>query len=142
MLSPPDSRKSRLIAAAGRFTLLVQRTSPSVRYVSLEGRVANTGPATEDQVRLMASRYLPAEAVEGYVDFARHEHIIRMQPILVVGWPRSGVHNAAEPGSGGLRGISLSDTRSAPQEFLHSRWECVLCVYGSFERVRARRVGR
>jgi hypothetical protein len=80
VLSPPGSRKSRLIAATGRFTLLVQRTSPTVRYVSVAGTVAETGPATEDQVRLMASRYLPAEAVDPYVDFARDEHVIRMQP--------------------------------------------------------------
>lgn len=80
VLTPPDSRKAGLIAAAERFTLLVHRTSPTVRYVSVEGGVIDTGPATEEQVRLMASRYLPAEQVEPYVEFARHEHIIRMRP--------------------------------------------------------------
>ncbi|MCO5998650.1 pyridoxamine 5'-phosphate oxidase family protein [Actinoallomurus rhizosphaericola] len=80
VLTPPDSRKARLIAAAGRFTLLVHRTSPTVRYVSVEGRVIDTGPATEDQIRLLAGRYLPADRVDAYVEFARHEHIIRMQP--------------------------------------------------------------
>ncbi|MCO5970214.1 pyridoxamine 5'-phosphate oxidase family protein [Actinoallomurus soli] len=80
VLTPPDSRKAGLIAAAGRFTLLVHRTSPTVRYVSVEGRVIDTGPATEDQIRLMAGRYLPADRVDAYVEFARQEHIIRMQP--------------------------------------------------------------
>lgn len=80
VLSPPESRKSALIAAAGRFTLLVHRTVPTVRYVSVEGVVIDTRPATEDQVRLIAVRYLPAERVEPYVEFAHAEHIIRMKP--------------------------------------------------------------
>lgn len=80
VLTPPDSRKASLIAEAGCFTLLVHRTTPTVRYVSVEGPVIDTGPATEDQVHMMARRYLPAERVEPYVEFARHEHIIRMQP--------------------------------------------------------------
>lgn len=78
VLTPRDSRKAALIAAAGRFTLLVQRTSPTIRYVSVEGPVIETGPATEDQLRLIAGRYLPPDRVESYVEFARHEHIIRM----------------------------------------------------------------
>jgi len=80
VLTPPDSRKARLIAEAGRFTLLVHRTSPTVRYVSVEGLVIETGPATEEQVRQVARRYLPKERVEPYVAFARNEHLIRMQP--------------------------------------------------------------
>jgi hypothetical protein len=80
VLTPPDSRKARLIAAAGRFTLLVHRTSPTVRYVSVEGRVSRSGPATADQVRRVACRYLPPERVEAYVEFARDEHVIVMQP--------------------------------------------------------------
>src|SRR5690606_5403862 len=34
----PASRKVRAIEAAGRFSLMVQRTEPTVRYVSVEGR--------------------------------------------------------------------------------------------------------
>ena len=33
------SRKARLIATAGRFTLMVERVMPTVRYVSVEGPV-------------------------------------------------------------------------------------------------------
>lgn len=80
VLTPPNSRKAQLIAAAGRFTLLVQRTTPSIRYVSVEGTVVESGPATAEQVRQMARRYLPKDRVEPYVEFARNEHIIRMQP--------------------------------------------------------------
>lgn len=68
------------MSVAGRFTLLVHRTYPTIRYVSVEGPVIDAGPATEDQVRMMARRYLTAERVEAYVEFARQEHIIRMQP--------------------------------------------------------------
>lgn len=80
VLTRPESRKAALIAAAGRFTLLVHRTTPTVRYVSVEGSVTATGPATEDQVRRMARRYLPGDRVEPYVEFARGEHIICMRP--------------------------------------------------------------
>jgi nitroimidazol reductase NimA-like FMN-containing flavoprotein (pyridoxamine 5'-phosphate oxidase superfamily) len=80
VLTPPNSRKAQLIAAAGRFTLLVHRTSPTVRYVSVEGRVVDTTPAREEQVRQLAQRYLSEDRVEPYVEFARNEHAIRLQP--------------------------------------------------------------
>lgn len=80
VLTPPDSRKAKLITDAGRFTLLVQRTMPTARYVSVEGPVVDMGPSTEDEVRLMARRYLPSDRVEPYVEFARQEHRIRMAP--------------------------------------------------------------
>lgn len=80
VLTPPNSRKAKLIAVAGRFTLLVHRTTPTTRYVSIEGPVVDIGPSTEDEVRSMASRYLPPDRVEPYVEFARHEHRIRMAP--------------------------------------------------------------
>lgn len=80
VLTPPKSRKAKLIADARRFTLLVQRTSPTTRYVSVEGPVLDIRPSTEDEVRQMACRYLPAARVEPYIEFARHEHRIRMAP--------------------------------------------------------------
>ncbi|GAB3173074.1 pyridoxamine 5'-phosphate oxidase family protein [Streptomyces incanus] len=79
-----DSRKNRLIGAAGRFSLMVDRLAPTMRYVSVEGPVVETTPATVEQLRELASRYLPAEKVEGYVAFARKEHgeqvVLRMRP--------------------------------------------------------------
>ncbi|WP_188898237.1 pyridoxamine 5'-phosphate oxidase family protein [Microlunatus endophyticus] len=80
VLSRPESRKAKLISEAGRFTLLVRRATPTTRYVSIEGPVIDFGPSTEDEVRRMARRYLPRDAVEPYVDFARREHRIRMRP--------------------------------------------------------------
>ncbi|MER5811041.1 pyridoxamine 5'-phosphate oxidase family protein [Streptomyces sp. NPDC002033] len=79
-----DSRKAGLIRAAGRFALMVDRLEPTIRYVSVEGPVVSTVPATREQLVEMSSRYLPAEKVEGYVDFAWKEHgeqvVIHMRP--------------------------------------------------------------
>ncbi|MEU9201171.1 pyridoxamine 5'-phosphate oxidase family protein [Streptomyces sp. NPDC048332] len=79
-----DSRKGLAIAAAGRFSLLVERVTPTVRYVSVEGGVLTTRDATREQLVEMSSRYLPPEKVDGYVDFAWRAHgeqvVIHMRP--------------------------------------------------------------
>ncbi|MFV0135263.1 pyridoxamine 5'-phosphate oxidase family protein [Streptomyces sp. HMX87] len=79
-----DSRKYELIKAAGRFSLMVDRLEPTIRYVSVEGPVIDTAPATVDQLRELTARYLPAEKVDGYVEFASENHgeqaIVRMRP--------------------------------------------------------------
>jgi hypothetical protein len=46
VLTEAGSRKARLIEAAGRFTLMVDRVMPTVRYVSAEGPVTRTVPGT------------------------------------------------------------------------------------------------
>ncbi|GAA3302247.1 pyridoxamine 5'-phosphate oxidase family protein [Streptomyces cinereospinus] len=84
IMTGAGSRKHRLISAAGRFTLLVDRLEPTVRYVSVEGPVVDTVPATVERLRELSARYLPAEKVEEYVDFSWKNHgemlIIRMRP--------------------------------------------------------------
>ncbi|MFF8674502.1 pyridoxamine 5'-phosphate oxidase family protein [Streptomyces sp. NPDC015242] len=79
-----DSRKNELISAAGRFSLMVDRVEPTIRYVSVEGPVVGTAPATLEQLREISARYLPAEKVDGYVDFASKNHgeqlVLRMRP--------------------------------------------------------------
>ncbi|MEU3659334.1 pyridoxamine 5'-phosphate oxidase family protein [Streptomyces sp. NPDC032940] len=79
-----DSRKNGRIQAAGRFSLLVDRLEPTIRYVSVEGPVVETAPATIERLRELAARYLPAEKVDGYVDFAWKNHgeqvVVRMRP--------------------------------------------------------------
>ena len=79
-----DSRKNELIKAAGRFSLMVDRLEPTIRYVSVEGPVVETAPATVELLREMSARYLPAEKVDGYVDFAWKNHgeqvVVRMRP--------------------------------------------------------------
>ncbi|MER7046229.1 pyridoxamine 5'-phosphate oxidase family protein [Streptomyces jumonjinensis] len=78
------SRKERLIARAGRFSLLVDRVEPSVRYVSVEGPVVSAAPATRQQLVEITARYLPARKVASYVEFAEKELgeqvVIHMRP--------------------------------------------------------------
>ncbi|MFD8193723.1 pyridoxamine 5'-phosphate oxidase family protein [Streptomyces wuyuanensis] len=84
ILTGRDSRKHRLIGAAGRFSLMVDRLDPSVRYVQVEGPVTSTEPGGEAELRELAARYLPPDKVDGYVGFALKEHgetvVIRMRP--------------------------------------------------------------
>jgi hypothetical protein len=68
------SRKAKLIDAAGRVSLMVDEAGERVRYVSVEGPVVRTEPGSEDVVRAMTARYLPAERVDAYVEFAMAEH--------------------------------------------------------------------
>ncbi len=79
-----DSRKNELISAAGRFSLMVDRFEPTIRYVSVEGPVVDTTPATREKLHEISARYLPADKVDAYVDFAWKNHgaqvIIRMRP--------------------------------------------------------------
>ena len=58
VLTPAGSRKARLIEAAGRFTLMVERVLPTVRYVSVEGPVTRTIAGTDELLREITVRYL------------------------------------------------------------------------------------
>src|SRR5215471_1596626 len=74
VLTEAGSRKVRLIEAAGRFTLMVQRVAPTTRYVSVEGPVTRTVPGTDEMVREIAERYLSPEKVPAYIEFAHADH--------------------------------------------------------------------
>ncbi|MFF7280541.1 pyridoxamine 5'-phosphate oxidase family protein [Streptomyces griseorubiginosus] len=84
IMTGDGSRKHRLIEAAGRFSLLVERVEPTIRYVSVEGPVLDTRPGTLEDLREISARYLPAGKVDGYVDFAWKNHgaqvVVRMRP--------------------------------------------------------------
>ncbi|MGX1369301.1 hypothetical protein RKD19_004660 [Streptomyces canus] len=84
IMTGADSRKHELIQAAGRFSLLVERVEPTIRYVSVEGPVLDTRPGTRAHLQEISARYLPAEKVDGYVEFASKNHgeqvIIKMRP--------------------------------------------------------------
>ncbi|MFG2553375.1 pyridoxamine 5'-phosphate oxidase family protein [Streptomyces sp. NPDC048581] len=84
IMTGPDTRKNRLIQAAGRFSLMIDRLEPTIRYASVEGPVIKTAPATLEHLREISARYLPAEKVDGYVDFASKNHgeqvVIHMRP--------------------------------------------------------------
>jgi hypothetical protein len=73
VLTEAASLKARLIGAAGRFTLMVERTAPTIRYVSVEGPVTRTIPETDELLREITERYLPPEKVPGYLAMARSE---------------------------------------------------------------------
>ena len=73
VLTEAASRKARLIEAAGRFTLMVERVTPTVRYVSVEGPVTRTIPGTDELLREITERYLPPEKVPANLEFARTE---------------------------------------------------------------------
>lgn len=74
ILTPAGSRKAERIAAEGRFTMMVERMSPSVRYVSVEGPVTRTVAGTAADLRELAERYLPADQVEEYLAMAQADH--------------------------------------------------------------------
>ena len=73
VLTSAGSRKARLIEAAGRFTLMVERLEPTVRYVSVEGPVTRTVPGTDELLREISARYLPPEKVPAYIELAEAE---------------------------------------------------------------------
>jgi hypothetical protein len=71
VLTAPDARKTRAIAAAGRFSMMVERTEPTIRYVSVEGPVVRTGAGSDERSREMAARYIPPDKVADYLEFER-----------------------------------------------------------------------
>ena len=73
VLTEAASWKARLIKAAGRFTLMVERVMPTVRYVSVEGPVTRTVPGTDALLGEIAARYLPRDKVPAYIEFAATE---------------------------------------------------------------------
>ncbi|CAM5731743.1 Pyridoxamine 5'-phosphate oxidase family protein OS=Streptomyces tendae OX=1932 GN=GUR47_27040 PE=4 SV=1 [Streptomyces tendae] len=79
-----NSLKNELIGRAGRFSPMVDRLEPTIRYVSVEGPVVETAAGTRQALREMSARYLPAEKVDGYVAFAWENHgeqvVLRMRP--------------------------------------------------------------
>lgn len=73
VLTGAGSRKARLIEATGYFSLMAERLDPSVRYVSVDGPVSRIEPGTDEQLVEMTNRYLPAEKVDAYLDYARRD---------------------------------------------------------------------
>lgn len=77
-----DAYKTKAITAAGEFAFLVQDEKPPYEWVRAEGPVTNIRPATPDDVRTIASRYLDEAGVATYVGYNDPEKniIIEMQP--------------------------------------------------------------
>jgi hypothetical protein len=81
------SRKGRLLAQAGRFSLCAQTETPPYKYVSVEGPIISTEEADlERDVRPLAHRYLGAEMGDRYIEKTRSASeqaenvLIRMRP--------------------------------------------------------------
>ncbi|MEV6559932.1 pyridoxamine 5'-phosphate oxidase family protein [Nocardia sp. NPDC051756] len=67
LMTGADSRKLQLIKESGRFTLMVQRSEPTTRYVSVEGSVSKIVPLTDELHVEMVERYLSGDAVDNYL---------------------------------------------------------------------------
>jgi hypothetical protein len=84
ILTGAESRKTQLIEAAGQFSLMVERSEPTVRYVTVDGPVSRIEPGGDELLVELTRRYLPAERVDTFLDFARAELgsqvVIAMKP--------------------------------------------------------------
>jgi hypothetical protein len=84
ILSEAESRKVALIKAAGRFSLMVDRLTPTTRYVSVEGPVTRIVPETDELLHEITERYLPPQKARAYIDMAKSEFgeqiVIFMRP--------------------------------------------------------------
>ncbi|MGB3352396.1 MAG: pyridoxamine 5'-phosphate oxidase family protein [Mycobacterium sp.] len=84
ILTGAGSRKERLIAATGFFSLMVERVEPTTRYVAVDGAVSRIEPGTDAQMEELTHRYLSGESAENYLKFAREnlgDHVaIYLQP--------------------------------------------------------------
>jgi hypothetical protein len=73
ILTGAGSRKTRLIEATGYFSLMVERSEPTVRYVAVDGPVSSVEPGGDELLVELTRRYLPPERVDTFLDFARSE---------------------------------------------------------------------
>ncbi len=85
VITGTTSRKARLIAEAGRFSLCAQSEAPPYKYVTVEGPVTGTEIAVDpDERRAEAHRYLGREFgdlyLEATAESARTSCVIRMMP--------------------------------------------------------------
>ncbi len=81
------SRKGRLLARAGRFSLCAQTELPPYKYVSVEGPIVSAEAADiERDLRPLARRYLGAQMGDRYIEQTRNTPVqddnllIRMRP--------------------------------------------------------------
>jgi nitroimidazol reductase NimA-like FMN-containing flavoprotein (pyridoxamine 5'-phosphate oxidase superfamily) len=84
LLTGRGSRKHRLIEAAGRFTLMVERVEPSVRYVAVDGTVSRIEASTDEHVVEVSARYVAPARLDAYLAYARESYgdqvVIHLKP--------------------------------------------------------------
>ena len=78
------TRKARLMDVGTRVSLCVQDEAPPYKYVSVEGPVVAIDPASTEERRALAVRYLGPEGAEAYLaatpDLAAIAIILRIRP--------------------------------------------------------------
>ncbi len=83
VVTSAGSRKVRALEAAGRFSIMAQVLTPSVRYVTAEGPITRIEPMKDGMLREMAARYLPADKVDPYLKYAESlgdQVVVYMRP--------------------------------------------------------------
>jgi len=85
LITALDSRKAALVRRHGRGSLCVQQTEPPRTYVSVEGPVVEfRAPATFDERRALAHRYLGAAEGDAFVEASAERTagsvLIRVRP--------------------------------------------------------------
>lgn len=84
ILTEATSRKLRLLKRTRCATLVVDEVDPRTRYVSVDCAVVDVRPATAQDVRKLASRYLSGGPLEEYLAFAAanipDEQRVTLQP--------------------------------------------------------------
>lgn len=80
----PDSQKARALATAKAFSLCAQTEQAPYAYVTVDGPVVETGPASFDERAAIAVRYLGEELATGYLAATGGEQsdsiVVRMRP--------------------------------------------------------------
>ena len=67
IITEAASRKRRLLARTGCATLVVDEVVPRTRYVSVDCELVDARPATAEDQRQLASRYVAADTLEAYL---------------------------------------------------------------------------
>ncbi|WP_344664097.1 pyridoxamine 5'-phosphate oxidase family protein [Catenulispora yoronensis] len=85
LITASASRKASLLRAAGRAALVVQHANPPSKYVYVEGPVVEIRePATSDDRRTLARRYLGPDGGDEYVrtseDVTASMAVVRIRP--------------------------------------------------------------
>jgi len=81
VLTSPDSRKAKLVDAAGRFSMCAQQEALPYKYVMVEGPVAEVRDSKPGEIEKMAIRYLGEEGGRAYAaDSAGVSVVYSMRP--------------------------------------------------------------
>lgn len=85
IVTRPEARKARLLAAGTRVAFLVQSEELPPKYVSVQGHVVSAQPAdVAVDVKPVVRKYLGADVGDAYVDNTRpngtNEIVVRIRP--------------------------------------------------------------